>query len=78
MGSKNNNNNNNNNFFELSFEIVNSNDKELKSTVGLEPVGPVHKYSLILIFNIQTGFWDVRFCFFFFFTGRSKEYITIN
>ena len=61
MGSK----NNNNNFFELSFEIVNSNDKELKSTVGLEPVGPVHKYSLILIFNIQTGFWDVRFCFSF-------------
>ena len=56
MGSKKNNNNNNNNFFELSFEIVNSNDKELKSTVGLEPVGPVHKYSLILIFNIQTGF----------------------
>ena len=42
MGSKINNNNNNNNFFELSVEIVNSKDKKLKNTVGLEPVGAIH------------------------------------
>ena len=37
MGSK-----NNNNIFELSVEIVNSKDKKLKNTVGLEPVGAIH------------------------------------
>ena len=42
MGSKINNNNNNNNFFELSVEIVNSKDKKLKNTVGLEPAGAIH------------------------------------
>ena len=43
MGSYNNNKNNNKFFFfELSAEIVNSKDKKLKNTVGLEPVGAIH------------------------------------